>query len=48
MMYDFDPTEDAQNMSTFEAGEGKEFFEQFIKKKLSVHEKMNNHEGVSI
>ena len=32
--FDFDPTEDAQNMSVFESGEGKEWFETALAGKL--------------
>ena len=31
---DFDPTEDAQNMSVFESGDGKEWFENKLADKL--------------
>jgi hypothetical protein len=33
-VYDYDPTDDAQNMSVFEGGEGKDYLEEFMKKKL--------------
>ena len=32
--FDFDPTEDAQNMSVFESGEGKDWFETALADKL--------------
>jgi hypothetical protein len=47
-VYDHDPTDDAQNMSVFEGGEGKEYLEGFLMKKLVSHETSNhNQEGVS-
>lgn len=33
-VYDIDPNEDAQSMSIFESGEGKEFLELFLSEKL--------------
>ena len=49
MVYDFDPTDDVQNMSAFEGGEGKDYLEDFMKKKLVGHETSNaNHVGVSM
>ena len=40
-VYDYDPTDDAQNMSVFEGGEGKEFLEQFMLKKLMTQDIAN-------
>lgn len=34
--FDFDPTEDAQNMSVFQSGEGKEWFETVLADRLSL------------
>jgi hypothetical protein len=33
-IYDFDPSEDAQTMSIFEGGEGKEYLELYMSEKL--------------
>jgi hypothetical protein len=37
-VYDIDPSEDAQNMSVFEGGEGKEYLEGLLAEKLLAHE----------
>jgi hypothetical protein len=42
-VYDYDPNEDAQNMSIFESGEGKEYLEEFMKKKLPSHPNSNGN-----
>jgi len=44
MVYDYDPTEDSQNMSVFEDGEGKQYLEEFMKKKLLDHETSNGNQ----
>ena len=36
--FDFDPEEDAQKMSSFEAGAGKDWLETFLANKLAPHE----------
>jgi hypothetical protein len=36
--FDFDPEEDARNMSVFEGGEGKDWFETLLADKLAPHE----------
>jgi hypothetical protein len=40
-VYDIDPSEDAQNMSVFQEGEGKEFLELYMKDKLLGFENRN-------
>ena len=37
-VYDIDPSEDAQSMSLFEEGEGREYFEAYLDNKLLDHE----------
>ena len=37
-VYDFEPEEDAQSMSTFESGEGKEVLEAYLAVKLGPDE----------
>lgn len=47
-VYDIDPSEDAQSMSIFEEGEGKEYLETYLGNKLLGHENSNaNKVGVS-
>ena len=46
-VYDYDPTDDAQNMSIFEGGEGKAYLEDLMKKKLVGHETIDNQVGLS-
>jgi hypothetical protein len=36
--FDFDPEEDVRNMSVFEGGEGKDWFETLLADKLAPHE----------
>ena len=48
-VYDYDPNDDAQNMSVFEGGEGKEYLEDFLKKKLVDRETPNgSRAGISM
>jgi hypothetical protein len=42
-IYDIDPSEDAQSMSTFEGGEGKEFLELHLRDKLLSSESFNTN-----
>lgn len=42
-IYDIDPTEDAQNMSVFENGEGKEYMEAFMREKLLSQETIRDN-----
>ena len=44
-VYDYEPTDDAQNMSVFESGEGREYLEGFLQKKLMNHGVSNNNEA---
>jgi len=37
-VYYYEPTDDAQSMSVFVTGEGKEYFEGFLEKKLLDHD----------
>jgi len=40
-IYDIDPSEDPQDMSVLEVGEGKEYFEGFLTEKLLNREARN-------
>jgi len=40
-IYDIDPSEDAQHMSIFETGEGREYFEGLMTEKLLNREAQN-------
>ena len=44
-IYDLDPEDDAQNMSVFSEGEGKDFIEGYLKKKLANFETVRGGPG---
>ena len=44
-VYDIDPSEDAQSMSTFEQGEGKDYLELFLTDKLLDAQYANGNEA---
>ena len=43
-VYDIDPSEDAQSMSVFEGGEGKDYLEAYLQNKLLQREDGNVNE----
>ena len=46
-IYDIDPSDDAQSMSTFEQGEGKDYLELFLTDKLLNAQYATGNDGIS-